>query len=181
VNGGPPQQLFGVSELPDTFYCTSRVANFCAYPSRAEEGRSWVITAFDPVTGTKGKELLRIPTEPGAEYHWAPSPDGSQVAILKTDWHTGQIRFIPLGGGEARTVTVKGYVNLDSLDWAPDSKGVFVATFGPGGATLLRIDLNGDAQPVWHQPQPTQTWGIPSRWAPPHHVGRKRGCQRVDD
>jgi len=52
--------------------------------------------------------------------------DGSQVAILKTDWNTGQIRFIPLGGEEPRTVTVKGYVNLDSLDWAPDSRSVFV-------------------------------------------------------
>jgi len=161
VNGGAPQPLFEVPELPEAFYCTNRVANFCAYPSRAEEGRSLVITAFDP-SGTKRKELLRIPTEPGAEYHWAPSPDGSQVAFLKTDWNMGQIKFIPLGGGEARSVTVKGYVNLDSLDWAADSKSVFVATWGPGGATVLHIDLSGNAQPVWHQPQPSATWGIPS-------------------
>ena len=81
---------------------------------------------------------------------------------MKTDWNTGQIKFIPLGGGEARTVAVKGYVNLDSLDWAPDSKSIFVGTWGPSGATVLHIDLNGNAQPIWHQPQPNQTWGIPS-------------------
>ena len=88
--------------------------------------------------------------------------DGSQVAILKTDWNTGQIRFIPLGGEEPRTVTVKGYVNLDSLDWAPDSRSVFVGTWGPGGATLLHIDLSGNAQPIWHEPQPGTTFGIPA-------------------
>jgi len=49
-----------------------------------------------------------------------------------------------------------------SFDWAADSKGVFVSTWGPGGTTLLHIDLNGNAQPVWHQPQPSQTWGIAS-------------------
>ena len=161
VNGGAPQQLFEVPELPEVLYCTNRVANFCAYPSRADDGRTWVITAFDP-TAAKRKELLRIPTEPGTEYHWGPSPDGSQVGILKTDWDKGQIRFIPVGGGEARTVMVKGYANLDSFEWAPDSRSVFVGSWGPGGATLLRIDLSGNAQPIWHQPQPYQTFGIPS-------------------
>jgi hypothetical protein len=161
VNGGAIQPLFEVPELPNTFYCTNRVANFCAYPTRADDGRSWVITAFDPAVG-KGKELLRISTEPGAEYNWALSPDGSQVAMLKSDWNTGQIRFIPLGGGQARTVTVKGYVHLNSCDWAPDSKSLFVATTGPAGATVLRIDLEGNAQPIWQQPVASTTWGIPS-------------------
>jgi hypothetical protein len=68
VNGGAAQRLFEVPVLPDDFYCANRIANFCAYPSRAADGRSWVITAFDPVAGAKGKELLRIPTEPGARY-----------------------------------------------------------------------------------------------------------------
>ena len=26
----------------------------------------------------------------------------------------------------------------------------------------MHIDLNGNAQPIWHQPQPEQTWGVPS-------------------
>lgn len=120
-----------------------------------------MITAFD-AAGGKGKELLRISTEPGAEYHWGLSPDGSQVAILKTDWNTGQIRFIPLGGGQAHTVTVKGYVYLGFLAWAADSNSVFVATLGPTGTTLLRIDLKGNAQPIWQQRLPWQTAGFPS-------------------
>jgi hypothetical protein len=123
-----------------------------------------VITAFDPAGGNK-RELLRIPTEPGAEYDWGLSPDGTQVALLKKDLNTGQIRLIPLAGGQARTVTVKGYVNLNSFDWAPDSKSMFVGTSGPAGSTLLRIDLNGNAHPIWRQPyrgESYATWGIGS-------------------
>ena len=160
VNGGAPQPLFEVPGFSD-MNCTNRVANFCTYSAQPGDGRSLIITAFDPVAG-KGKELLRIPTEAGAQYNGAPSPDGSLFAYEKTDWTANQVRFLPLGGGEARTITVKGYTNLGSLDWAPDSKSVFVGTWGPSGTTLLHFDLNGNVQPVWHQPQPNQTWGIPS-------------------
>jgi eukaryotic-like serine/threonine-protein kinase len=165
ANGGASQPLFDIPpEPPDSPWCTNRAANFCAYPSRAEDGRSWVITAFDPAGGNR-RELLRIPTEPGAIYNSALSPDGTQVAIFKSDWNTGQFRLIPVAGGQARTVTVKGYVNLNSLDWAPDSKSMFVGTSGPAGSTLLHIDLNGNAHPIWRQPYrggSYGTWGIPS-------------------
>jgi Tol biopolymer transport system component len=160
VNGGAPQPLFEVPGLSD-MYCTSRAANFCTYVTQPEDGRSLIVTAFDPVAG-KGKELLRIPAEPGTPYTGNPSPDGSLFAYEKTDWTADQIHFVPLGGGQSRTITVKGYTNLSSLDWAPDSKSVFVATWGPSGATVLHIDLSGNVQPIWHQRQPSQTWGIPS-------------------
>jgi hypothetical protein len=150
--------------MAETFGCTNRAANFCAYPSQAEDGRSWVITAFDPAGGSRRK-LLRIPTQPG-NYQWGLSPDGTQVAIFKSDWSTGQIRFIPVAGGEARSITVKGHMNLNSIVWAQDSKSMFMGTSGPAASTLLHVDLNGNARPIWQQPYPGQgdseTWGIPS-------------------
>jgi eukaryotic-like serine/threonine-protein kinase len=181
VDGGAPQPLFEVPRLLG-FFCTNRAANFCAYTSLAGDGRSWVITAFDPAGG-KGKDVLRIPIEPGGDYGGGPSPDGSQVAIVKTDWNAGLIRFIPLGGGQARTVTVKGYVNLVSLDWAPDSRSVFVGTFGPRGSALLRIDLMGNAQPLWQQPLPSGTFGIPSpdgRHVAIHGLGTEANVWMID-
>jgi len=123
-----------------------------------------VITAFDPAGGSR-RELLRIPTEPGVTYDWGLSPDGSQIAIFKSDWNTGEIRFFPVAGGEARTVTVKGYVNLNSICWAQDSKSLFVGTSGSIGATLLHVELDGNARPIWQQPYAGErdgTWGIPS-------------------
>jgi len=159
VKGGALQALFEAPTPAQWLFCTA-VAGLCAYPTRADDDRSWLVTALDPTDG-KRREWLRIPTEPGAEYRWAPSPDGSQHAILKPDWRTGQIRFIS-SGGQVRTVTVKGYFNLNSLDWAPDSRSVFVGTTGPRGAALLHVDLAGKAQPIWQQPLSNQTWGVPS-------------------
>jgi hypothetical protein len=39
---------------------------------------------------------------------------------------------------------------------------LFVSSLGPDGATLLHVDLEGNAQPVWLQPQATSFWGFPS-------------------
>jgi hypothetical protein len=37
------------------------------------------------------------------------------------------------------------------MDWAPDSKGLFMSVVEPA-ATLLHVDLNGRAIPLW-EPQ----------------------------
>jgi len=120
-----------------------------------------LVTSFDSIGG-KREQLLRIPVEPGAGYHWALSPDGSRIGMLKTDWKTTTIRFFHLADGTTRTVTVKNYVNLHSLDWAPDSNSLFVSSAGPGGARLLHIDLDGNAYPIWQARETLQTWGVPS-------------------
>jgi hypothetical protein len=39
---------------------------------------------------------------------------------------------------------------------------LFVSTLAPGGAILLHVSLNGEAQPIWHRPESTHTWGFPS-------------------
>ncbi|HEV2732024.1 MAG TPA: hypothetical protein VGV15_18480, partial [Terriglobales bacterium] len=49
-----------------------------------------------------------------------------------------------------------------SLDWAPDSKSLYVGSSGPTGARLLHVGLDGETQPIWQQPQLSFTWGVPS-------------------
>jgi Tol biopolymer transport system component len=119
-----------------------------------------ILTSFDPVAG-KGKELMRIPAEPDYR-HWAISPDGKVVAFLREHWNAHQISFIPVGGGETRTVDVKGYFLLSSLEWAPDSRSVFVGTEESRGSILLHIDLKGNAQPIWQESHRGPTCGVPS-------------------
>jgi Tol biopolymer transport system component len=160
LGGGVPQLLFEIGDFMD-YHCTNRAANFCVYGQLVPDQKEMVITSFDPTDG-KRKDLLRIPVEPGAEYHWALSPDGSQVGILKSDWNSSLIRLIQVHGGETRTIAARGYVNLNSLDWATNSDALFVAFSGPGGSRLLHMDLNGKVQPVWQQPQSDPTWGIAS-------------------
>lgn len=161
VEGGAPQLVFPVEPETTDYHCSNQQANLCAYGRFAMDRKAYIIQAFDPVAA-KGKELLHIPVEPGANYHWGLSPDGSQIGILRDEWGANQIRFISLHGSPTRTVTVKGYANLQSFDWAPDFKSVIVGTSGPGGSTLLRVGLDGSTQAIWQQPQPLRLWGIPS-------------------
>jgi DNA-binding winged helix-turn-helix (wHTH) protein/Tol biopolymer transport system component len=161
IEGGAPQLLFPVEPETTDYRCLNQQTNLCAYGRFATDRKTYIIQAFDLTSG-KGKELLRIPIEPGANYHWGLSPDGSQIGILREDWGVNQIRFVSLHGGPTRTIPVKGYANLQSFDWGPDLKSVIVGASGPGGSTLLRVGLDGSAQAIWQQPQPLRLWGIPS-------------------
>jgi hypothetical protein len=46
--------------------------------------------------------------------------------------------------------------------WALDGKGFYVASSSPRGATLLYIDLKGQASPVWEQKGGVETGDVPS-------------------
>jgi hypothetical protein len=76
--------------------------------------------------------------------------------------HGHQIRLVPLGEGRTRTITVKGYSDLQELNWAIDSQSMFVSSVEPGAFSLLHVDLNGDARPVLQQSQPKLRSGLPS-------------------
>jgi len=164
LRGGAPQLLFNTEGFV-MFWCTTRAANFCVFGQPSKGKNELVVAAFDPLGGP-GKELVRIPLEAGSnadigfDYSWQLSPDGSRIGIVKS--HGNQIRLVPLAGGPTRTITIKGYSDLMDLNWAIDSQSIFVSTLEPGGATLLHVALNGDAQPVWQRPQLNATWGFPS-------------------
>jgi Tol biopolymer transport system component len=162
IDGGAPQLLFKI-EGNDSgdFRCTIQPVNLCVYGLFSEDRKELRVVSF-PQPGVDARELLRIPVEPGAEYHWGMSPDGSWIGIEKSYWNANQIRFVPVRGGETRNVTVQGYTYLQSFDWAQDSKSVFVATYSPGGSVLLHVGLDGSVQPIWRQAQSSRTWGIPS-------------------
>jgi serine/threonine protein kinase/Tol biopolymer transport system component len=161
VGGGAAQLLFQSKNI-ENLSCSGRVANRCVYGSPSEDRRELIITAFDAIAG-KGKELLRIPIKPSEGYGWMLSPDGSQVALVKEHGNPNKVQFIPVDGGQSRTVEVKTPVlSCTSVDWLPDSKSVFVGTEGSQGATLLHIDLKGNIQPVWHQPHNGAVGGTPS-------------------
>ena len=162
ISGGVPQLIFVPESNADgDFRCANVQLGLCAYAFRTPDQRELIIKSFDPMFG-KGNELLRIRVDPGADYHWALSPDGLQVGILKSEWGSNQIRFFQVRSGESLSITVKGYAELRALDWAPDSRSIFVSNSGPGGSSLLHIDLSGRVQTIWQQPQPLWTWGIAS-------------------
>jgi Tol biopolymer transport system component len=165
IGGGLPQLLFPVETFIQ-YWCSNKAANFCVFERPSAGKNELVVASLEPL-GASGKELLRIPLEPGSsaavgfDYDWQLSPDGLWIAILKR--RENRIRLAPLGGGQTRMIMIKSYSDLNFLNWAIDSQSMFVSAVGSGGGTLLHVDLNGNAQPIWQQPRTTALgWGLPS-------------------
>ena len=164
ISGSILQLLFPVDGLTQ-YWCTNKTANFCVL-GRPDPGKNELaISSFDPLSGDQ-KDLLRIPLEPGTDarvgldYAWQISPDGAWIAIAKR--HGKVIRLMPLGTDQARIITLNGYSDLIDLNWASDSRSLFVSSLEPAGPTLLHVDLDGNAEPIWRQPQTTSFWGFSS-------------------
>ncbi len=162
VDGGAAESVFEADDLYN-LSCSGKAANLCVYSSISGGGRELVLTAFHPIAG-KGRELLRIPIDPrGGGYSWMLSPDGTQVAFVWEHVNPNQVQFIRLDGHGTRTVEVPGpFFTCTSVEWAHDSKSVFMGTEGSHRATLLRVDLEGNIQPVWQQSHDGAIGGSPS-------------------
>jgi serine/threonine protein kinase len=164
ITGGTPRFLFPVEDLTQC-WCTNQSANFCVLGRPDPQKNELVITSFDPLIAREN-DLIRIALEPGTDagvgmdYAWQISPDGSWIGIAKRLGNT--IRLVPLGNDQARTIKINGDSDLTDLSWSVDSRSLFVSRVGPGGATLVHVDLDGKAQSIWAQPQTTSFWGFSS-------------------
>jgi WD40 repeat protein len=139
--------------------CARAPATICLY-SRQDSTGQGTIFRFDPADGTS-KEFLKI-TDPHFP-SWNISPDGSLLAAYAPDPLEGRIRLFSVRDGGTRTLLVKGWSGLSSLDWAADSHSFFVSAMRPNGTiVLLNIDLQGNAHPLLEQKNGEFCWAIPS-------------------
>jgi Tol biopolymer transport system component len=157
LSGGTPEF---VARTPGAYRCARSPTSLCVFDQPSLDRRRLTFVAIDPVRRSR-RELITIDTDPAGVYNWDLSPDGSRVAILNSRDHEGHIRILPIAGGPAQDVKVKGWGALHSLDWAADGKGFFAGTPSGQGATLLHIDLQGRGQAIWTQTS-GYTWGVPS-------------------
>lgn len=164
LKGGVPQLLFSTGGFV-RFSCTNKAANFCVFARSSADKSELAVIAFDLIGGPE-RELVRIPLAKGSsadigfDYSWQLSPNGSWIGIMKK--HGDQIQLVPLGGGQARTIRVKGYPDLQELNWGNDSQSMFVSSVEPETTTLLRVGLNGDVRRVWQESEPRLRWAFPS-------------------
>jgi len=150
-SGGAPQ-VVGSGKGWSQFRCARAPAG-CVWGESSSDQKRFVFFEFDPLIG-KGRELAstadRYP-------NFDVSPDGSLVA-----WPlTGSIRFLSLKNGKTWDVKYSGSWVLSTFDWAADGKGMFAGAQVERGSTLLHIDLQGNAHPLWKTPYPG-TWAAPS-------------------
>jgi Tol biopolymer transport system component len=131
----------------------------CAIAERTADRKQLVFTAFDPVKG-RGSELAKSDTDATTDYHWALSPDGARIALLKH--REARVQILSLNGRVPYEITAKGWNTLSSVNWAADGKGLLVSSYTQRGADVLHIDLQGNARLLWEHPGGIESYGLPS-------------------
>jgi Tol biopolymer transport system component len=157
LDGGAPQVVVAAPGIGN-IACSRAPANICIYSQ--ESSTHLVFTAFDPVNGNS-HEIARLPRESGIE-NSGLSPDGKFIAVIKTG--DKRIRLLSIANQSIREIVPKNWSSFSSVDWAADSKGLFV-TSNPTGwnSSLLYVDLAGNAHQLWQVKGAAQSWGIASR------------------
>ena len=165
TSGGPSEPILTAHGY-DGHVCLRRPSTLCAVGERSPDGRHFVISSFDPSGNEsprgKGSALFTFDTDPGRNYEWSISPDGSLLSFSKVDNHEIRIRFVSLQGGQSFELNVKGWARLVSMNWAADGRSLFISSRSPGGCSLLEVDLRGHVHVVLQQKGGFQTWGIAS-------------------
>ncbi len=160
IAGGPAETVMDEQGLY-VFHCTRAPANRCIVG--VLHPKEMIVYALDPLKG-KGPELLRIPVNTDVELpHLDLSPDGKSIAFVSLSNLPGQIRVISLLDGSHRDVDVKGWNELNHVNWAVDGKGWYVSSEMALASTLLYVDVNGSPTILVREPGLfRETWGIPS-------------------
>ncbi len=132
--------------------CAAPPASFCLISEQTPDLKQLIFTAFDPVKG-RTHELARFDTDPVSrypnDYLWDLSPDGSSIAIIQRSG--AAIHLLRLGRASSSVISVKGWNSLQSVNWTSDGTGLFASSTTKTGASVLRVDLDGNARVLWEQ------------------------------
>ena len=161
VKGGTPQLVLQEPEI-ENIQCARAPSTLCLFSRN--ELHAIRFFSFDAVTGTK-RELKQFTRSSELKFNWTLSSDGSMLALAP--WRQGQvpgeIQIFSIGTGQQRTLTLNGWARIASIDWAADSRSIWVSACDPSGTqTLLKVDLHGKAIPMLQDTQRSMGWAIPS-------------------
>jgi Tol biopolymer transport system component/DNA-binding winged helix-turn-helix (wHTH) protein len=161
LTGGPSHEIARAKWITN-LQCARAPATACVYSVITDAALTFF--RFDSVHGN-GAQILQIKDELAQAYNWSLSPDGTMLAIAKGKWGSDEprIRLISLDGARERSLSIRGWPGIGSLDWAADNKSLWAATPGEKENALLRIDLQGNVRVVWRPKNATVGWAIPSR------------------
>jgi eukaryotic-like serine/threonine-protein kinase len=157
-SGGSPQLVMDM-QLLGNYACARSPVDVCFISQWNGDQKKLTISAFEPSQG-KRRVVLTLDATPTGEYNWMPSPDGSRIVLIQYNPLEGRIRLFSLKGEPEREFVVKGWAGFNSVDWTADSKSLLVSSQSPTSSTLLHVDLEGHATPLWDQRGAWRTWAI---------------------
>jgi DNA-binding winged helix-turn-helix (wHTH) protein/Tol biopolymer transport system component len=167
--GGAPQMILESKGTTPDFDCPDRTGAQCVINERSADTKQLFFHSLDPLSG-RLHPLFKLVIPGEKPVNFAISPDGSRIAMTGAD-PQGGIEIRSLNGHIESTIEVKGPPNPMSMaiNWAADGKslllshsGLMGSPSGSLGATLLRVDLQGNVQPLWEMKGGRFTWAIPS-------------------
>jgi eukaryotic-like serine/threonine-protein kinase len=158
ITGGP-SELVLAARPPGNPMCAKPPATLCMILEDDEDHKQSIFTAFDPLKG-RGRELARIDINPNEYFTYDLSPDGTRIAYEKG--REGPYHILSLRGEPPQEIKVKGWSNLGDVEWSANGKALLISHGVQGGAILLYVDLQGNANVLWQQHGGTATYGRPS-------------------
>lgn len=160
LSGGPPQLVLQAPSISN-HQCSRAPANVCVFSE--QKSPKMLMSVFDPLNGDH-HQILTVDITSSPLYNWSLSPDGKFIAGAAVDARVGVIHLFPVSGGPSREIDLQGVRGIATVDWASDSKGLFVSANPTGRvSTLMFVDLSGHAHPLWSLRNYAQMWAIPSR------------------
>jgi eukaryotic-like serine/threonine-protein kinase len=157
LDGSPEKQLF-TAKFYSALNCARYPAKLCIVGEPTDDFSLLIISELD-LAGGRGRELARLPLNPKArDWQLELSPDGTRIAFLPSP--TGSIQVLSLQGKPSSAIPVKGYANIQTLNWDSSSRGFYISEFKGGNTSVLHVDLNGDSNVLWEHPG---VWGNGSR------------------
>ena len=159
--GGAPE-LVAKANWISNHQCARAPAKICLYSTI--HGNELTFFSFDPIHG-QPSQILQMKDEVPQFFNWTLSPDGSMLAMAKAiaGDSSPRIRLVSLKDGSDRWLSVDGAVEISSIDFAADSKGIWAVSGGEKENALLYVDLQGHARTVWSPKNTFVGWAIPSR------------------
>lgn len=160
VDGGVSQPLLSASGLWDA-ECARAPSDLCIYSTIHDNAQ--VFHKFNPENG----KISEFPSGGliGNNFNWILAPDGKHGAWATQPDRSGQIsiRVLTISNGSIRDIAVPGWADLYGVDWAADSRSVWVAARNSAGSSaMLHVLTSGKVIRALDFKHQNLDWIIPS-------------------
>ena len=152
ITGGTPRLIVQAISIWNV-QCARLPSTICLYS--VARGDTWETFRFDVRSGKS-----TAPPQIDPPCSWSLSPDGSQRAIVANNSH-GVIQLRSTATGEKRDLVVKGWDELENIDWSADGKSLLVAWVNHDlDSALLKVALDGRVSVLLRSKN--NVWAVPS-------------------
>jgi DNA-binding winged helix-turn-helix (wHTH) protein/Tol biopolymer transport system component len=168
ISGGASQTVLEGESIAN-FQCATPPSTLCIYGQIKSDEPFQRLYTFDPAAG-KGKEILpgKLRNDGGLNF-WTLSPDGKYLVTAKprNPGEEPALRIIRVASGAEQEIAVPEIALLIGMDWAADSKSVWIGGYlGRGSwgtrSGILNVALSGKVRVALQGLNPEIWYAIPS-------------------